>query len=132
MLPGELLALCDVVVPNEHEVTMLGGAAHLVEHGVGHVVVTRGAAGIDHLTSSTSVHVEPFEVHPVDTTGAGDAFCGALASRIAAGDDMPTALDFAAAAGALATTVHGAVPSQPRREHIEQLVSTGVRRAHAD
>lgn len=121
-LPSELIERCDVLVPNEHEVTLLGGR-DVVAARVEHLVVTLGAAGADHVHGGATVRVEPFAVSPVDTTGAGDAFSGALASRIAAGDDFADALRFAAAAGALATTVPGAVPSQAHRVDIDALLA---------
>jgi ribokinase len=114
-LAADLVGLCDMVVPNEHEVGLLGGADALLARGVGSVIVTRGAAGVDLVRDGVDLHVPPFLVEPVDTTGAGDAFCGALACELALGDDLPAAMHFAAAAGALATTRHGAVPSQPTR-----------------
>lgn len=123
-VPGGVLSLCDVLVPNEHEIELLGGVDALLGRGVGKLIVTRGAAGADLVTGEESVHVDPFPVDPVDTTGAGDAFCGALASRLAAGDDVPNAMRFAAAAGALATTIHGAVPSQPLLADTLALAST--------
>jgi ribokinase len=122
-LPHELLELCDVLVPNEHEVELLGGAERLIDRGVGAVVVTRGAAGIDVVTTSGVTHQPPFEVTPIDTTGAGDACCGAIAARLAAGDDLRAAVRFGAAAGALATTVRGAVPSLPDADAVRSLLS---------
>lgn len=121
-LPADLLAVCDVIVPNEHEVELLGGVGRLRDAGVGIVVVTRGGAGVDVHTADGTHHVPPFPVVPVDTTGAGDAFCGSLAARLAAGDTIAAAVRWAAAAGALATTVHGAVPAQPTRGRIEALL----------
>lgn len=123
-LTNELLANCDVVVPNEHEVELLGGADRLLDAGVSQIVVTRGGAGVDVITRASSLHLDAFPVDPVDTTGAGDAFCGALASRLAAGDPLLTAVHFAAAGGALATTKPGAVPSQPYRHDIEILAAS--------
>lgn len=120
-LSGRLLGLCDVLVPNEHEVDLLGGRQDVAER-VDHLVVTVGAAGADHVAEGITVRVDSFVVDVIDTTGAGDAFCGALSSRIAAGDAMADALRYAAAAGALATTVPGAVPSQPRRADVERLL----------
>ncbi|MDW3214468.1 MAG: ribokinase [Ilumatobacteraceae bacterium] len=123
-LAAEFLASCDIVVPNEHEVVLLGGTDRLLDHGVSQIVVTRGGAGVDVVTRPSSIHLDAFPVDPVDTTGAGDAFCGALASRLAAGDPLLAAVQFAAAAGALATTKPGAVPSQARRSDIEALAAT--------
>jgi ribokinase len=117
-LPDEVLAACDVVVPNEHEVEMLGGVDRLLALGVGAVVVTLGSRGAALHTIYGDTPIAPFAVTPVDTTGAGDAFCGALAARLAAGEPMLTALRFAAAAGALATTRRGAVPSMAGRDEV--------------
>lgn len=124
-LPDELLSLCDILVPNEHEVELLGGVDELLASGVAAVVVTQGAAGVTvtEATDATTWSVEAFEVDPVDTTGAGDAFCGALAARLAAGADLRPAVRYAAAGGALATTTAGAVPSLPHAADIERLLS---------
>ncbi len=127
-LPDELLSLCDLVVPNEHEVELLGGVDRLISSGVGAVVVTRGAAGVTvtetaaELSNAATWSVAAFVVDPIDTTGAGDAFCGALAARLAAGADLRPAVRYAAAAGALATTVAGAVSSIPTTAAIERLI----------
>ncbi len=127
-LPDDLLSLCDIVVPNEHEVELLGGVDRLLSSGVGAVVVTRGAAGVTvteraiETSDAATWSVVAFAVDPIDTTGAGDAFCGALAARLAAGCDLPDAVRYAAAAGALATTVAGAVPSIPTAAAIERLI----------
>ncbi len=125
-LADELLAVCDVIVPNEHEVELLGGVDRLLAHGVAAVVVTLGARGVDVSESPGTApwHLDAFEVAAVDTTGAGDAFCGALATRLSLGDDLHLAVRYAAAAGALATTVAGAVPSIPRSPAIDRLVNT--------
>jgi ribokinase len=123
-LDHDLLGLCDIVVPNEHEVELLGGVDRLHERGVGTVIVTLGARGAEVHRTDGSWRQAPFEVEPVDTTGAGDAFCGSLAARIASGSDLTAAVRWAAAAGALATTVSGAVPAQPRAAAIEALLAT--------
>jgi ribokinase len=124
-LPDELLQLCDIVVPNEHEADLIGGVTALLQRGVAAVVTTRGAAGAV-VTESVDGVVETWsepavEVTPVDTTGAGDAFCGALAARLAADDDLHDAVRYAAAAGALATTIAGAVPSLPRADAVRAV-----------
>lgn len=124
-LPDELLARCDVVVPNEHEVALLGGAEALLARGVGAVVVTRGAAGVTVIEARERMPwtLSAFPVEPIDSTGAGDAFCGALAARLAAGDDLRRAVRYAAAAGALATTVAGAVASIPDAAAVQRLLT---------
>lgn len=122
-LPDRLLEACDVVIPNEHEVTLLGGADALIERGADAVVVTLGAAGADLVTREGRTSFPPFTVDPIDTTGAGDAFCGALAARLADGAPLPDAVVWATAAGALATTVRGAVPAQPTAAAVRALVA---------
>ncbi|MBI4936203.1 MAG: ribokinase [Actinobacteria bacterium] len=122
-VPDSLLALCDIVTPNEHEVELLGGVDRLRSLGARAVVVTRGAEGADLHTADGTVHVAPFAVHPVDTTGAGDCFSGVLCARLAEGDDLPTAMRHASAAAALSTTVAGAVPSLPHRGAIDAMLS---------
>lgn len=121
-LPPGLLPLCDVIVPNQTEVAQLGGTSALLDAGVSTVVVTLGARGIRVVTRDGAVEIPPYAVRAVDTTGAGDAACGALAASLAAGSDVVTAARRAAAAGALAATRHGAVPSLPTAEQIDTLV----------
>ncbi len=121
-LDRDLLALVDVLVPNEHELELLGPTDALIGAGVGAVVTTLGGHGVRVVTHDQEWHVAPFRVRPVDTTGAGDAFCGALAARLAAGDTLDIAVGAAAAAGALATTRRGAVPSMPTAAEIEVLL----------
>ncbi len=123
-LDERLLELCDVVVPNEHEVELLGGVGHLLALGARAVVVTQGAAGATLHSVDGSHHFHSFEVTAVDTTGAGDAFCGVLAARLAMNDPLTVAMRYALAAGALSTTSAGAVPSMPTLADIERLVTT--------
>lgn len=122
-LPDDLLAACSIVVPNEHEVELSGGVDRLLDVGVRDVVVTRGAAGVQHVTSAGARDQPAFDIEPVDTTGAGDAFCGALAAELARGVPVAESIRFASAAGALATTMAGAVPSLPRRADIDALLA---------
>jgi ribokinase len=127
-LPDELLAVCDVIIPNEHELARIGGPDTLFGRGVSAVVTTMGAAGVSVAEMVDGVvdawEQAAFDVTPIDTTGAGDAFCGALAARLAAGAGLREAVRCAAAAGALATTTAGAVRSLPRSLDIEQLLDS--------
>lgn len=127
-VPSLVLQRCSLVVPNEHELTLLGGVAALRAGGVTTVIVTEGSRGAalhdDRYAPGT--RVEPFTVTAIDTTGAGDAFCGVLAARLAGGAELGEALRWASAAGALATTAAGAVPSLPHRIDIARLVSAAT------
>ncbi len=124
-LPDDLVQLCDIVVPNEHEADVIGGVASLLRRGVSAVVTTLGGAGVAvsaQVGTAVETWTEPaVAVTPIDTTGAGDAFCGALAARLAAGDELRDAVRYAAGAGALATTVAGAVPSLPHADAVQAL-----------
>ena len=71
------------------------------------------------------VHLAPApSVKAVDTTGCGDAFLGALAHRLAAGDDLATASRFAATVGAFAATRAGAQASYPTLEELETFTGS--------
>ena len=129
-LPADLLDGLDVLVLNETELAVLGGAGDdgrsLLARGVRSVVLTRGAAGAQSVTPAGTRAVAPFRVQSVDATAAGDAFLGALAATLPE-LGLDRALDVAAAAGALATTRLGAQPSLPRRDEVETLLRTGRR-----
>jgi ribokinase len=117
-LPVELLRLVDVIVPNEHECELLGGSAVLLRSGVRSVVTTLGARGVEVTSRAGVVEIPAHPVRPVDTVGAGDAFTGAFCAELAVGASIEHAVGVGAVAGALATTVRGAVPSLPRREAV--------------
>ena len=91
----------------------------------GEVVVTLGARGVVHAGPDGEGHVQAFAVEAVDTTGAGDAFAGALATAMDEGAALPDGLRFACAAGALAVTRQGAQPSLPHRREIDAVVGGG-------
>ncbi|HEY4332235.1 MAG TPA: PfkB family carbohydrate kinase, partial [Ilumatobacteraceae bacterium] len=80
-LDADTLSLCDVVIPNEHEAELLGGVDALLGGGARAVVMTMGGRGAQLRNSDGTVAtVAAFAVTPVDTTAAGDAFCGAFAA----------------------------------------------------
>lgn len=129
-LPAALLAVCDVISPNEREVKALGWPSvdALLEQGVGAVVVTGGVAGADlHRAGVPAHHQEAFPVATVDTTGAGDAFSAALTWAMAEGRSLEEAVCLAAGAGALATRQVGARASLPDRAELESFADAGRR-----
>lgn len=115
-LSAAILANVDVLVPNETESAALGGTTALLGRGVRTIVTTLGDKGAAIETAEGRIDIAPHRVTPVDTVGAGDAFTGALCSQLAVGRTLEEAARVGAVAGALATTVAGAVPSLPRRE----------------
>lgn len=128
-VPEQVLASADIVVPNEHELELVGGVEALLAAGCSAVVVTLGGAGVEVHRPDGVTAQAAYEVDVVDTTGAGDAFNGALAARLAAGDTLDGAVAWASAAGALATTAPGAVPAQPDAAAITELMAAGRRRS---
>ena len=133
-LPSDLLRLVDILTPNESEAQVLTGSTDpaeaariLTDRGVGTVVVTCGANGAFLATGNDVTHIPGFLVETIDSTGAGDAFNGALACAVAEGVPIKSAIVRANAAGALATTGRGAQESMPTKDDIEQLCRSGVR-----
>ena len=121
-LTVEILSLVDVIVPNETESVACGGTQSLLASGVARVVTTLGEKGAVINTASSESSIAPHEVIAVDTVGAGDAFIGALSAELARGAIINDAASVGAVAGALATTVHGAVPSLPRRDVVRKAM----------
>ena len=129
-LPADLLAALDALVVNEEELAAIAPgdtiAARLRSTGVTAAVATLGGRGACALVDGNVLLQPAFAVTPVDTTAAGDTFCGALAGALASGEPWPDALRFAVAAGALATTKPGAQPGIPARAEILALLATGT------
>jgi ribokinase len=129
-----LLDRIDVLVVNETEAEDLLGQAvsaangeeaarSLAELGPRTVVVTLGAAGAAVAHGGKTASFPAPRVDVVDTTGAGDAFCGALAADLARGMDPFLAARTGVVAGSLATTIPGAYPGIPRRKAIERILA---------
>jgi ribokinase len=129
-IPAELLALGPILTPNEHELTVAIGdddpasaLATLAQRSAGPIVVTQGAAGA---LLARDDRRDRFDGYPapaaVDTTGAGDAFCGVLAAWLAERSSLEDAIDAANAAGALSVGATGARSGMPSRQAIVDFI----------
>ncbi len=137
VIPRELLEMVDVLVPNEHEAAMLStmpvntpqqaetAGRALLAAGAGSIVITLGSQGalvIQH--DGTSVHIPAHPVNVMDTTAAGDAFTAGLAVGLAEGMELVDSARLGNAAGALAVTRLGALPSLPERSQVDALLQS--------
>lgn len=132
-LPAELLSLVDYLIPNETELNQLTGMPvpdsgslqramlHLAEHGASNVLATLGERGSVLCDAARSFMAIPaVSAGPVvDTTGAGDAFCGAFVAALAEGRLAIDAARFASAAAGIAVTRRGTAPAMAHRDEIE-------------
>lgn len=134
-LTDQMLALCDLITPNESEAEGLTGmtvttftdaeaaADRLIERGVGAAIITLGAKGVLYRKDGHSLHVPARAPGPVvDTTGAGDAFNGGLAVALSQGASMQDALGFGAAVAGISVTRHGAASSMPSRAEVDAFL----------
>ncbi|TDV47811.1 ribokinase [Actinophytocola oryzae] len=119
-LPRDLLESVDLLIVNEHEAAQLGGAEALLDV-VPRLVVTLGAQGAVIHTGDTRTEVPGIPVQVVDTTGAGDTFCGALVARLDEGAALEPSVRFATTAAAVSVGRAGAVPAIPTREEIDDF-----------
>ncbi|MCC7321675.1 MAG: ribokinase [Rubellimicrobium sp.] len=137
-LPAGMLALCDIVTPNESEAEALTGlpvtsvaeaeaaARALIAQGARSAIITLGEKGALWCDGGAAVHVPALNAGPVvETTGAGDAFNGALACALAEGADPVAAVRFGAATAAISVTRPGTAPSMPARAEIDVLLARG-------
>jgi ribokinase len=134
-IPSHILSTVDFIVPNEVEAQLLTGikwkgdreirkmANRLLEMGVKHAIITLGPKGLFFKNTNEELWMNAFRVDVVDTTAAGDAFLGALATSLSENRPIREALTFANGAGALATTKLGAQPSLPFRKDLGRFLS---------
>lgn len=126
--PAAFLRLAGTVIANSHEIADIGGMPHSSAEAISRaygcaVVSTLGADGALHADGARIVRVAAPAVRVVDTTGAGDTFCGAFAAALDAGADTRAALAFACTAGSLACEAAGAQTAMPSRAAIEARLS---------
>lgn len=129
-LPAELLEMVDIITPNETEAAGMSGvrvtdedsALEAIEaiqrQGVGHVIITAGAAGAYTSIEGRLLRIPSESVEVVDTTAAGDTFCGALCVALSKGTDIAEAIRFANKAASISVTRIGAWMSIPYEREI--------------
>ncbi|MBE1494318.1 ribokinase [Amycolatopsis lexingtonensis] len=121
-LPDSLWEVVDLLVVNEHEAADLAGEPEKLLKRVPAVVVTLGGEGCAVLRRDEEpVRIPGIPVDVVDTTGAGDTFCGVLAAALAHGHHLPEAARQASAAAALAVTRPGAQAAVPTAAEVAAL-----------
>ena len=133
-LSDELLALVDMITPNETEAEKLTGvrvendddaavaAQALHAKGIETVIITLGSRGVWLSENGKGQRVPGFKVKAVDTIAAGDTFNGALVTALLEDKPMNEAIRFAHAAAAIAVTRKGAQPSVPWRHEIDEFL----------
>jgi ribokinase len=134
-----LFSLTDIMVVNEVELATYAetkfsdnpDTSDLVETARGllsrpdqSVVATLGASGSLLVTHKSHSLVPGYPANAIDTTGAGDCFCGALAAFLSTGGDMKEAIRFANAAASLSVETAGASPSMPMESDIQDRINT--------
>lgn len=120
--PNALEAATLVGHPVESNAEVEDAARELLAAGPQAVVLKRGSAGALLATQEETEHIPSFRVNVVDTTGAGDAFSGALTVAMAEGKPLRQAVRLANAAGALTVTRVGTLPAMPTRTEIETFL----------
>ena len=127
MVSGELIGLRPILLPNEHEAEALTGesdprlAGRLLAGRTGSpVVITLGARGAVIVTTDDAEMIQAPYVDAVDTTGAGDTFCGALAAEMALGTPLVEAARVAVRAASLSVTARGARTAMPTRSDLAE------------
>ena len=149
-VPGDLFAETDILIVNETELARYAGVEDLATSAASDVataarrliaredqivVVTLGGAGAvavgggDFVGNGAPLRIRAYDATPVDTTGAGDCFCGVFAARLAAGRPVDEALEAAAAAAAISVERPGASQSAPTAREIEEALSGRARKA---
>ncbi|MCL1147000.1 ribokinase [Shewanella marinintestina] len=134
-LPDALLAMVDIITPNETEAEVLTGVAvtdadsaakaaqALHDKGIAIVMITLGSKGVYISQQGTGKIIPGFKVTATDTTAAGDTFNGAFVTGLLEGKAIEDAVVFAHGAAAISVTRFGAQTSIPSRDEVEQFIT---------
>lgn len=134
VLPAELLKCVSILIPNETEASAISGidinnfetaaaaAERLKGMGVREVIITMGSRG-SVVCDGDCTFVPAVKVNAVDTTAAGDTFCGGVCVALSEGKDLLEAVKFATAASSIAVQRPGAQDSIPKRYEVDKLLN---------
>ncbi len=127
-VPKEAFQYIDFFIPNEHELEQftpeIDGnfeqrAKHLIKQGIKRVIVTLGEKGSLYVDDKESFIVAPHKVNAVDTTGAGDSYCGAFVTALSKDKSIKEAMEFASKVSSITVTRKGAIASLPKLEELK-------------
>ena len=123
----ELLKKLEYLTPNQGELKDLAdnysfdyieNAKYLISKGVKNIIVTLGSNGSCLINKDKIIHIDPYKVNPIDTTGAGDCYNGYFVSLLSQGYDIETSLKIASKAAGLSTLKRGAAKSYLKIEDV--------------
>lgn len=121
-LSSSMIENAAFITPNEHELKIILGKNCDTEEEMkkypNKLIVTLGSKGVKYFDGNEMKMIPSYKVEVVDTTGAGDTFCGALAAALVRGDNLEDAIKFANKAAALSITKLGAQSGMPTLEQI--------------
>lgn len=127
-VPSSAFKDIDFFIPNEHELEYFtpnvkgdfeDRAKYLIQQGIKRVIVTLGEKGSLYVDKEKSFTVAPHKVNAIDTTGAGDSYCGAFLTALSEGKSVKEAMEFASKVSSIAVTKKGAIASLPHRSEIK-------------
>ncbi len=130
-LPEELFKYIDIIIPNETETQLITNVKitdiesaetamnKILDKGVKNIIITMGSRGAVTQENNELIHIPAYKVKAIDTTAAGDTFCGALCVGLTDGLSLCEAIKFASKASSISVTRMGAQSSMPYRKELE-------------
>ena len=127
-IPKDAYQYIDFFIPNEHELEQftpdingpyLEKAQYLVQQGIKNVIVTLGDKGSMLVNKDENITIDAIKVNAVDTTAAGDSYCGAFVTALSIDKSVVDAMKFATCASAITVTRKGAISSLPKLSELE-------------
>ena len=125
-IPDDCFKNIDYFIPNEHELDSyiqgdkdyIQKSLQILAKGVKNVIVTLGDKGSLLVNKDGVTEVKPHKVNAVDTTAAGDSYCGAFVTALSKGKSVKEAIDFASLCSSITVTRKGAINSLPKLEEV--------------